>query len=99
MKPAITTQNALPLWHFVAVSPHIEVEERVFTEQRLMILTKMVRWAHAKYINKNQLRGWDRIPNTGRFAHMRYNNWYPRGARLKDPILTVTITPINRVES
>lgn len=82
-----------PQWHFKAVSPHIEVEEYVFTEKRLNTLTHLVRWAHSRYMIKNGLRIVTPTPAThffdkkGRVLSIK---------RVENPILKVTITPINR---
>lgn len=75
-------------WHFKAVSNHIEIEEYVHTEARLLRLAKLVKWAQDRYMDRNGL-----VKDSLMEAFIRCD--HSKVERVKDPILTVTITPLN----
>lgn len=50
-----------PKYRFVAKSSHIEVDELVFDEKRLMTLAKMVKYAQDRFVKNERILSRDRI--------------------------------------
>lgn len=50
-----------PKFRFVAKSSHIEVDELVFDEKRLMTLAKMVKYAQDRFVKNERILSRDRM--------------------------------------